>query len=299
MSTVSAWKRVAYPVVRDGYNAPHCVAVHDGELFVVSLVASAVSVYGVADGVLRRRIGDKDDVHKLTRPRGIVVHNGELFVADKHRVAVCDAASGCWNRDIGAGEGTEKGQLSYATDVAVRGDELFVVDSNDRVSVFAIVDGRCRRYFGSSKKLCYPSGIAIDGDKVYVANTCWDCVSVFGATDGRWLGDIGTVYSGRRLSSTMGLTVFNGELFATNMKNRCVSVFGTEDGRWRRDISGGFDPVLPPFCDPTKKRGYLSYPIGLALHDGELFVCDAHREYVAVLDAAIGDGTTAVTAAVD
>jgi hypothetical protein len=112
---------------------------HD-QLYVTDAQRGAILVYG-SNGKFRRYIGNPQGKRLFERPSGIAVDpaSGRIFVADTPRnlVAVLNA-DGHMLSKVGTGtEGGGPGEFAAPTDVVIRDQELFVLDSqNYRIQVF-------------------------------------------------------------------------------------------------------------------------------------------------------------------
>ena len=89
---------------------------------------------------------------------------------------------GTYRRQWGA-RGAGEGQLNYLHNIAVSGEEVFVVDhDNHRVQVFGL-DGTYRRQWGQrgagEGHFNHPIGIAVSGEEVFVCDFINHRVQVF------------------------------------------------------------------------------------------------------------------------
>jgi DNA-binding beta-propeller fold protein YncE len=124
----------------------------------------------------------------LDVPQGLTVRGSRVTVADdrNHRLVVFDTG-GKLLGTVGAGKGSNPGQLAHPYDVAADpAGRLFVADDlNHRVVRFSApprypYKGRFGSFGTTPGRLAYPRGIAADAQgRVYVANTGNDRIDVF------------------------------------------------------------------------------------------------------------------------
>ena len=185
-------------------------------------------------------------------PTGITVGpNGLVYVCDTwgHRILVFGAPDGIIRSlgDFGdtrdaADPTVEPGRFYGPRDVAVAGEEIYVVDTgNERVQVFGL-DGAFRRAFGgygsALGQLIEPVGIAVAPDgRVYVADSGNGRISVF-TTDGTPVAQWPVAaWAGQRDFEPYLALGTDGTLYATSSATGSIEVFDTADGRHRASIT--------------------------------------------------------------
>ena len=124
----------------------------------------------------------------LDVPQGLTIRGTRLTVADdrNHRLVVFDTG-GRMLATVGAGKGSNPGQLAHPYDVASdAAGRLFVADDlNHRVVRFSApprypYKGRWGAYGTTPGRLAYPRGLAVGPQgQIYVANTGNDRIDVF------------------------------------------------------------------------------------------------------------------------
>ena len=134
----------------------------------------------------------------LQRPTGVAFDpvRRRLYVADTRTsdIKVFDSSGALIS--VFGGRGDQKGQLSFPTYLALRGDALYVSDSmNARVQIFSAEDGQYLDRVGARGNyvgnLVRPKGVALDGEgNLYVVESYHDHLLVYNP-DGDFLMAIG------------------------------------------------------------------------------------------------------------
>ncbi|MDQ5807419.1 MAG: choice-of-anchor D domain-containing protein, partial [Actinomycetota bacterium] len=298
-------------------NLPFGVTVAGGEAYVADQANHRVSVYS-ADGAFSRAFGGNVNAGagspgictntttcrsgtggtgagQLSSPAAVAVSGGEVFVADEsnHRISVF-ATDGtfvrAFGKDVNAGTGIpdictsattcrsgslggEAGQLDNPVSVAISGGEVFVTDQgNRRISVFTTA-GAFVRAFGKDVN---PS----TGDP----DVCTPTTACRSASIGAGAGQLNTPY---------GLAVGGGEVYVADYFNHRVSVFTTAGAFARafgKGVNGGAG--TPDVCTTATTcragsiggaAGVLSFPFGVGLGDGAVYVTERFNARVSVL----------------
>ena len=192
---------------------------------------------------------------------------------------VFDRAFGAGPADVCASpcragtNGNAAAQLSSPYGVAVGGGELFVADQNNhRVSVYA-ADGTFSRAFGKGVNMG-----AGNPDLCSAATTCR-------------AGTLGGVAG--QLNSPYAVAVSGSEVYVADSSNNRVSVF-TTGGVFVRAFGGAVNAGGigdPNVCTPSTTcragtsgtgPGQLSFPLGVAVSGGEVFVADSSNSRISV-----------------
>ncbi len=131
-----------------------------------------------------------------SRIAGIALSEDCLFAVDAehHRVHCLDPNSGKEKFCFGT-RGTEPGNFNFPTDIAVMGEQVFVLDTlNFRIQIFDL-DGRFQSMFGGpgdgGGHFAHPKSLALHPDGlVFVTDVAFDNIQVFD-TAGRFLTVVG------------------------------------------------------------------------------------------------------------
>lgn len=257
----------------------------------------------------------------LVKPMAIAVVNRRIYVSDtnNHRIQVFDY-DGHPVLTFGS-PGNKPGQFSFPYGIA--GDsqgQIYVADLyNGNVSVFD-QDGKFVKYFGDKGKSGKPAGLAIDGDKLYLADAGKNQISIY-ALEGKKLLSFGKPGSGQgEISSPNCLTHANGKIYVSDTGNDRVVVFDDQgkflnqfDGRTAEknysliinprgigiDPKGivyvvsnltskvqGFNPkgeAVVSFGGAGSEDGQFQLPNGLAVDDqGRIYITDTVNGRIAV-----------------
>jgi hypothetical protein len=210
-----------------------------------------------------------------------------LAVAEeREEVSALEASLSAWQGEqidgtfvetIGAGQGSDPGQLDIPAGVAVNGDLVYVADGgNHRVCVFGR-DKVFQRVIGSGKgsgdgELKGPRDIALHGDRVYVADTNNNRVSVF-HTDGSFEYHIGGGKGSAegQMDWPVGVVVADGKVFVSERGNFRLSVFS---------LGGVFSHCIG--SGRGSEPGQLETVVRSAVSDGLVFVSDHANDRVSV-----------------
>ncbi len=163
------------------------IAADEEHIYVTDYDKDCISVFNRNDGTYVRSWGRIESGNmELTGPTCVAVDDTYVYVADSinHRVQVFTKA-GAYVRSVGSWVEEEDGRLNGPAGVAVDGEHLVVSCGGrlalggerlgDYISVFE--KGSCRfvRRFGSQGwgqgQFEHPSGLALDGDHVYIADS--------------------------------------------------------------------------------------------------------------------------------
>lgn len=194
-------RRNTAPPLEAALNSPWDVLPHDGQLYIamagshqiwrMDLAGSKIDAWAgtgaenIRDGAIARSL--------FSQPSGLALREGVLYVADSEDSAIrsIDIAAGQVRTHVGTGlfdfgdvDGKgKKAKLQHPLAVSVIGEQLYFADSynhrikrldlktEDVVSVFGdgkpgLLDG-----VGTAAKFSEPSGMAVLGGKLYVADT--------------------------------------------------------------------------------------------------------------------------------
>lgn len=282
------FERVGSGAGRGQFNQPRGIAVAaDGTVYVVDMGNTRVERFGET-GEFVGIWGAESGGPAFTKtqsglgPTGIAVGaDGLIYVADTwgHRIVVLDQA-GTMVREFGSFGDTEDAPAAAAQPglffgpraVAVREDEIYVVDTgNERVQVFSM-DGTFRRAWGgfgsNPNQFIEPVGIAFGEDgRVYIADSGNARISVFSITGTplhQWAVE---PWVDRQFFEPYLAFGPHGNLYATSAHTGAVEVY-TPDGQSVLTIA---EVAGEP----------LDAPVGIAAApDGSLLISDTGRSAV-------------------
>lgn len=199
--------------------------------------------------------------------------------------------TGPYSLEDEAGAGTEGGQFNAPRGIAVAEDgTTYVVDAgNNRVQVFdpsgdfvqafgsqGSEPGQLASFPGSGQG--GPGGIAVTGDRVYVADTWNHRIQVF-SRDGEYIAGWGSFFDAQDdpaatatnpglFYGPRGIAVHDGLVYVTDTGNERVQVF---------DLEGEF---VRMFGATGSEQGQLLEPVGIAVTDEAVHVADSHNARV-------------------
>jgi DNA-binding beta-propeller fold protein YncE len=207
------------------------------------------------------------------RPTGIACEPaGTVLVADTHYHRILRySADGALASSFGA-EGREPGSFSYPTGLAVAPDGTIYVSEfggnessgSDRIQVFT-PEGKPLRHWGrygeGPGEFKRPQGIALAGDRLYVADAANHRVQVF-RTDGAFVREWGGVKYPYGVSVDGG-----GNVLVAEYGSHRISKFSA-DGR-----------LLAAAGGPGREPGELNTPWGVVAAGARVYVVDTlnHR----------------------
>jgi DNA-binding beta-propeller fold protein YncE len=212
----------------------------DGEdrIYVTDSVLGKIFVFD-RDNRFRGFFGEKGGEGIFKRPTGIVVDSvqGRIYLSDTlhHRIFTLDLDGNVLGN---FGErGTGPGQFNFPTDLALRGDELLVLDAmNFRVQVFDR-GGKFRRTFGHmgnrTGTFSRPKGLGTDSEgDIYTAESLLETVQIFDG-EGRFLYYFGNSGTGPgEFQIPAGLWIDKQDrVYVVDSLNRRLQVFRFAGGR--------------------------------------------------------------------
>lgn len=200
--------------------------------------------------------------HTRGKPIGLTVGpDGNVYVADTHygRVMVF-TPGGELVRSFGS-EGRGPGQFIYPTDVGFdRAGRVYVSEygDNDRIQVFDAGGGYVGAFgrFGDGEgEFSRPEGLVVDGDLVYVTDSCNHRIVVF-RTDGTYVRSMG------KLGSGLGEFRFPYGIDQDSRGHLIVSEFGNNRVQ---AIEKGTGRGVRTWGVAGREEGQLAYPWGVAV----------------------------------
>jgi thiol-disulfide isomerase/thioredoxin len=249
-------------------------------------------------------------------PQGLAVARGKLFVADtdNHLIRAVDLATGevtTWagtgemtNDRTGGGRGTRQG-INSPWDLAVHGSRLLVaMAGTHQIWRFELGNALGRAYAGTGREdlqdgpaedaaLAQPSGIAVAGDRLWIADSEVSAVRGLDLVDERVFtvigeglfdfGDVDGAYPAARLQHPLGVASWNGKVLVADSYNHKIKV--VEPGsRTSATLLGDGRPG----ADDGAGNPRLFEPGGLTVAGDELLVADTNNHRVVWADLAGG-----------
>jgi len=239
------------------------------------LVAYRNSIY-VCD-YSRDRIQVFSSQGEFVRSFGHNTHNPWGIAGDGDEIYVCDSGNGCI-RIYDAETGYErrqwgKGLIDGAYALTISGDNVLAGDfGNNRVAVFGKDGTPMGQFVHPDRPSFKPTGIAANGNDVYVTDFGNCVIQVFSMKDGDVHTPIRTIGLGKGvdagyLDRPWGVCmVSDSEIAVCDMGNHRVQIFRTT-GEWVRTIGS-----KPTFI----------YPVGATFANGFLYIADRDNHKVHV-----------------
>jgi thiol-disulfide isomerase/thioredoxin len=249
-------------------------------------------------------------------PQGLAVARGRLFVADteNHLVRAVDlatwevstwAGTGAMTNDFSGGaRGTAQG-INSPWDLAVHGSRLLVaMAGTHQVWRFELGNALGRAYAGTGREdledgpaeraaLAQPSGIAVDGDVLWIADSEVSAVRGLDLREekvftviGEGLFDFGDVdgaWPEARLQHPLGVAAWRGQVIVADSYNHRLK--RVEPGS--RSVAAWLGDGRPG-ADDGRGGPRFSEPGGLSVTGDELFVADTNNHRVLRVDLAGG-----------
>ena len=264
----------------------------------------------------RGRADGPADRASFHSPQGLAIARGKLFVADteNHLVRAVDLATwevATWagtgemtNDRTGGGRGTGQG-LNSPWDLAVHGSRLLVaMAGTHQVWRFELGNALGRAYAGTGREdlqdgpaeeaaLAQPSGIAVAGDRLWIADSEVSAVRGLDLVDERVFtvigeglfdfGDVDGAYPAARLQHPLGVAAWGGRVVVADSYNHKIKL--VEPGsRTAATLLGDGRPG----ADDGRGGLRLSEPGGLAVAGDELLIADTNNHRVVWADLAGG-----------
>ncbi len=224
---------------------------------------------------LSRIFGEEKPPSVMVRPHGVF--------ADNERVYISDPGFGCCHifdlrrKKYFLIERAGAKKLLSPIGVAVddRGD-IYISDSLLKHIFVFDKDGKYLREIGSPGFFGRPTGIAIDGNRLFVVDTHAHRVLVLSKDNGSLLfgfGKNGTAPGDFNYPTNIALS-----------KDKLIYV--TDSMNFRIQSFTGDGSFLNSFGKPGDGSGYLSRPKGIAVDsEGHIYVVDSHFDNVQIFDA--------------
>jgi DNA-binding beta-propeller fold protein YncE len=252
----------------------------------------------------------------FSRPLGVAVGPDQrIFVTDSiyHRIVVLDERGSVLLTFGGYGAGY--GEFRYPVAVAAGADgEIYVADfDNGRIQVFDAEANFLRSFSAADGRELRPTALLAAGEKIYVTDVTTHQVVVFD-TEGREIDRIGGgrgVEEGAfKFPNGLALDRDGKRLFVADSNNSRIQVF-TLGGDFLEILDGGGMLINPrglaydqqlyvadtlghiihifneqglinSFGLPKGVENGLSFPVGIAVAEGKIYVADRENNRVAV-----------------
>lgn len=249
-------------------------------------------------------------------PQGLAVARGRLFVADteNHLLRAVDLATWevtTWagtgemtNDRTGGGRGRGQG-INSPWDLAVHGSRLLVaMAGTHQIWRFELGNALGRAYAGTGREdlqdgpaedaaLAQPSGLAVAGDRLWIADSEVSAVRGLDLVDERVFtvigeglfdfGDVDGAWTVARLQHPLGVASWSGKVLVADSYNHRIKV--VEPGS--RTVASLLGDGRPG-ADDGAGGLRLFEPGGLAVADDELLVADTNNHRVVWADLAGG-----------
>lgn len=275
-----------------------------------TLAGRVLAVIGSGEVGLRDGAWSQAALHQ---PQGMALDGDRLYIADtgNHAVRMADltaqtlstiAGDGSLAYGQAAGPAAEA-RLNSPSDLARVGRMLFIAMAGAHQLWALNLDTRQIGPFAGSGReglhdgprpsalLAQPSGLATDGERLYVADSEASAIRavgwepddrvhtiigqglfVFGDADGGW--------SDARLQHPLGVAYYRGQLYVADTYNHKLKAIDVVAGTVRTLLGDG----EPGWVDGPRARFYE--PAGLSGADGRLYVADTNNHVVRLVDLA-------------
>lgn len=210
----------------------------------------------------------------MVRPYGVYADGNRVYAADPGAGTfhVYDLTAKRYFAVERAGDEELISPIGIAADAK---GNIYVSDSELRKILIFDAEGKYLRAIGSSELFQRPAGIALSGNRIYVADTHAHTVFVLSSADGGFLfafGGRGTEI-GKFNYPTNIFVSGNKFLYVTDSMNFRVQIF---------DSDGNF---ISSFGKHGDGSGNFSKPKGIAVDsDGHIYVADSHFDNVQIFD---------------
>ena len=263
---------------------------------------------GKADGLFERA--------EFRHPQGTAIAGDQLYIADteNHEIRVADLARRTVTTLLGTGEQARgpitsgRGRavlLNSPWDLAVSNAKLYIaMAGSHQLFVADLETSELRLFAGSgaeglvngsaqSAALAQPSGLTVDGNTIYFADSETSSIRSIGIAGGskvstivgKGLFEFGDVDGGAgkaRLQHPLGITAHDGLLYVADTYNSKIKVIDPA-GRTSATLAGSGKKAL---ANGGFERAAFNEPGGLTWLDGKLYVADTNNQQVRVLDPA-------------
>ena len=296
-----------------------------GRLFIADSGHNRVVVVALADGRLQRTFGsgkrgfENGDAAaaSFNNPQGMALRGQELYVADtgNHAIRMVDMKSGAVKTVAGTGKQSSEflsvggpgagTPLNSPWGLALQGDHLYIaMAGSHQIWRMDPVDGRVAPWAGDggegrrdgalgASELAQPSGIATDGQKLYVADAENSAIrSVDTTADGKVatiaggelfvFGDVDARGLQARFQHPLGIAYSDGNLYVADTFNNKIKRVRLADATSETFLGTGQVGTR----DGEGPLATFNEPGGLSIAGGKLYIADTNNHLIRVADLA-------------
>ena len=246
---------------------------------------------------------------EFNHPQGMAVRGGTLWVADtgNHALREVDLAAATVKTLAGTGRQAGQGRktdLNSPWDLALAGEKIFIaMAGSHQIWTYDLKSGRAEPFAGSGREdirdgpgpeasLAQPSGLAIDGKRLYVADSEVSAVrSVSLETGGvetligKGLFDFGDKngpFEEARLQHPLGVAWHDGKIYVADSYNHRIKILDLK----KKKITAFLGTGKAGRKDGTNAS--FNEPGGLSVADGKLYIADTNNHLIRVADLKTG-----------
>ena len=239
----------------------------------------------------------------------MAVRGGTLWVADtgNHALREVDLAAATVKTLAGTGRQAGQGRktdLNSPWDLALAGEKIFIaMAGSHQIWTYDLKSGRAEPFAGSGREdirdgpgpeasLAQPSGLAIDGKRLYVADSEVSAVrSVSLETGGvetligKGLFDFGDKngpFEEARLQHPLGVAWHDGKIYVADSYNHRIKILDLK----KKKITAFLGTGKAGRKDGTNAS--FNEPGGLSVADGKLYIADTNNHLIRVADLKTG-----------
>ncbi len=241
--------------------SPNHITFYQGRIYACDEYDSRILCYNL-DGKLKKTFEIKG------HPIGITIRQDEIFVTSEDQVFVYNL-EGHFLRKWGTSK-TKEGELNRPTNIAVEGEEVYVLDTgNHRVQVFDQLGNFLRKWGAKGEEegeFDFPFGIAVEKSKVFIADTFNNRIQVFdkmGNFVTQW-GEEGDDEG--EFDFPVSIAVDQGEVYVADVENKRIQVFNQ---------SGKFLREWEVICEGIRS---------IAVHAGRVYLTDVESHLIKIYD---------------
>lgn len=293
---------------------------------VVASIADEASGFSLIETVGSGLPGDNDGIFtqaRFFRPQGLALGpDHDLYVADteNHQVRVVDflaravhTVAGTGKQGSWSGEGGEamRIDLNSPWDLALKPGILIVAMAGPhQLWVVDLLHDRAYPYAGTGEEarqdgavnvatFAQPSGLALDGNTLYVADAEANCIRAVELPPGNLVttiaggdlfafGDEDGQGAAARLQHPLGVAARGGRVFIADTYNHKIKVLDAATGRVVTFAGTG----RPGHADGPAAAAQFFEPGGLSLAGGALYVADTNNHVIRTIDLGTGQVST-------
>lgn len=244
--------------------------------------------------------GDTDGIFsqaRFNRPQGLALDGQVLYVADtaNDQIRAIDF-------EVRAVHTLELSNLKSPWDLALKTGillvamagthQLWVVDLlHDRAYPYAGTGEEARRDGAVNESaFAQPSGLALDGNRLYVADAESNTVRAVSLPPDNVVETLtrGDLFDFSELQHPLGVAVYNGQVFVADTYNHRIKVLDPATGKLSSFAGSG----APGLSDGPREQAQFYEPGGLAVAGDTLYVADTNNHAVRTVDLRTGGVAT-------